>query len=453
MLLAKTFMPLFGPLGWISLMLLLGVLLRAKIKIFQTLLFPASLIGGVIGFILINAGWVAVTHETFTVIALHLFTIGFISIGLTGTDAKTNDSTSRKVIFRGGLWMALIFIICSNIQTVTGMGILFGLNKVLPPIWEGVGTLLGVGFTQGPGQAVNLASVWQSAYKIPNAVSIGLTFAAVGFFVAAAFGVPLANWGLKKGLAANASGEIANDFRVGIANKDEGLEAGKQTMHASNIDTFAFQLAIILGIYLLTFFEAGLFEMVLPKVIKPMGYGMTFFLGMINGMIVRVILSRLKISHIIDNNVQRRLTGTTVDFMIVATMMAVKIATVWIYIIPITLMCVVAAVLTFYFITYFGKRNGSYPLERSLAMLGYCTGTAATGLLLLRIVDPQFKTPVALEMGLMNIFAIPFGLHMLFVGYPLPVFGALTGFMVHFATMVVLIVLLKVFKFWNKPAW
>jgi ESS family glutamate:Na+ symporter len=31
----------------------------------------------------------------------------------------------------------------------------------------------------------------------------------------------------------------------------------------------------------------------------------------------------------------------------------------------------------------------------------------ACGLMLLRIVDPEFKTPVARELGFMNIFAVP----------------------------------------------
>lgn len=452
-MLAKTFMPLFGPLGWISIMLLLGVILRAKIKLFQTLLFPASLIGGVIGFIVISAGGVNVSHDTFTVIALHLFTIGFISIGLTGTDSKNGDGASRKVIFRGAIWMALIFIMCANIQSITGIGILYGLNQVMDPIWEGVGALVGVGFTQGPGQAVNLAAVWESSYKIPDAVSIGLTFAAVGFFIAAAFGVPLANWGLKKGIATHASGNIPDDFRVGIALKDEGIVAGKQTTHAANIDTFAFQLAIILAIYFVTFIEAGYITDLFPKVFKPMGYGLTFFWGMLNAIIVRLILAKFKIVFTIDNNVQRRITGTTVDFMIVATMMAVQIGIIWHYIIPISLICTVAAAFTFLIATYFGKRNGGYPLERTLAMLGYCTGTAATGLLLLRIVDPEFKSPVAMEMGLMNIFCLFFGLHLSFVGYPLPDFGAFTGLLVHAGTFVVMLFFLKIFKFWNKPAW
>jgi ESS family glutamate:Na+ symporter len=41
------------------------------------------------------------------------------------------------------------------------------------------------------------------------------------------------------------------------------------------------------------------------------------------------------------------------------------------------------------------------------AIYGVVTGTVSSGLLLLRIVDPEFKTPVAMEIGIMNLFMIP----------------------------------------------
>ena len=53
----STFYPYLGALGWTGLFLLIGTIIRAKVKFFQTFLFPASLIGGIIGFFVLNAGW------------------------------------------------------------------------------------------------------------------------------------------------------------------------------------------------------------------------------------------------------------------------------------------------------------------------------------------------------------------------------------------------------------
>lgn len=43
--------------GLLSLMLLIGTLLRAKVKLFQDYLVPASIIGGLIGFAIVSTGW------------------------------------------------------------------------------------------------------------------------------------------------------------------------------------------------------------------------------------------------------------------------------------------------------------------------------------------------------------------------------------------------------------
>ena len=60
--LEQSFMPYLIGFGWMAGLLLLGTLLRAKIKIFQKYLFPSSLIAGLIGFILMSLGWVGVPH-------------------------------------------------------------------------------------------------------------------------------------------------------------------------------------------------------------------------------------------------------------------------------------------------------------------------------------------------------------------------------------------------------
>jgi ESS family glutamate:Na+ symporter len=58
-------------------------------------------------------------------------------------------------------------------------------------------------------------------------------------------------------------------------------------------------------------------------------------------------------------------------------------------------------------VLYLGKRTTSYNLERSVAIYGTVTGTVSCGLLLLRIADPDFSTPVVIEIALMNVISIP----------------------------------------------
>ncbi len=450
-MLEKSFMPLLTALGWISLMLLLGVVLRAKVKAFQSFLFPACLIGGVIGFVIISVGWCSIDKNIFTLIAFHLFSLGFTSLGLTGGSGRGK----AKRVIKGGVWIALLWTTCLSIQSLAGGGLLFGFNAIMDPIYEGLGFLCAHGYSQGPGQTLAIAAVWQDSFNIPGAVSIGLTFSAAGFFIAALVGVPIANWGVRKGLAANAPRDLPEDFLKGIYNKNRNIEAGKQTTHPANIDVFAFQMAVLFGIYFLTYIQCGFLKMIFPDVMKPLTYGYIFLYGLINAMIVRLILNKFGFGYLIDNAVQQRITGSSIDFMIIATMMAINIATIWKYIIPVITISIICAVATFWIVIYFGRRAGELPLERTLAVFGYCTGTAASGLLLLRIVDPDFKTSVAMEIGLMNIF-VPFtSVHIIFLhgalpGSPISV-AQMLG--IHLLTAATMLILMKVFKMWKKPAW
>ncbi|NQU63138.1 MAG: hypothetical protein HQ517_02480 [SAR324 cluster bacterium] len=451
-MLANSFMPLMVGLGWLSLLLLLGVVLRAKVGFLQKYLFPASLIGGVFGFIIINVGWTSLDHTVFTLIAYHLFSLGFISIGLTGTDSI---GSSPKKIFRGGLWLAIIFIFSICIQGILGIAVLSVFNRFMEPIYLGIGSLVGSGFAQGPGQVVALAVTWESTYKIPHAVSIGLTFAAFGFLIAALIGVPLANWGVRKGLTVSAPKDLPREFTVGIFEAGQGTEAGHQTTHPANIDTFAFQLSLVFGTYFLTYLECSYLYTILPKVLQAMTFGFAFFYGLVNALLIRLIMKKLKLDHLIDNNVQRRITGTSVDFMIVATLMAVKLTVVLAYIVPIITISAVVTIATFSYVLYLGRRCGveDYSFERTLAIFGTMTGTVASGLLLLRIVDPDFKSPIATELGICGMMGLIFGLHIAFFTYPQPEIGIQKWLIVVAITAVVMLTFLKVFKLWKKKAW
>jgi len=84
---------------------------------------------------------------------------------------------------------------------------------------------------------------------------------------------------------------------------------------------------------------------------------------------------------------------------------------------------------------------------------GAVTGTVSCGLLLLRIADPEFKTPVAIEIAIMNVFSIPLiGVCLVLVNGPVW-WQWSTGLtvLVFVGIMVVALALLKILKLWVKP--
>jgi ESS family glutamate:Na+ symporter len=60
-------------------------------------------------------------------------------------------------------------------------------------------------------------------------------------------------------------------------------------------------------------------------------------------------------------------------------------------------------VTTFFYIWYFGRKLTELAPERMVAQLGCCTGATANGLLLLRILDPDYTTSVSMELAFFNV--------------------------------------------------
>lgn len=89
--------------------------------------------------------------------------------------------------------------------------------------------------------------------------------------------------------------------------------------------------------------------------------------------------------------------------MIAAAFMAVQLAVVGKWMVPILIVCVVVGIVTFLMCWFFSSRiGGHYDFERLLGVWGCATGTCPSGIALIRIVDPQLRTTVASEMGSMN---------------------------------------------------
>jgi ESS family glutamate:Na+ symporter len=423
-MLEQSFMPYLVAFGWVSALLLVGTFLRAKVGFFQKFLVPSSLIGGLIGFILMSLGWVgipsvekswlAIDPKVFSLIAFHLFSFSFIAIGLISGGGSAG--ASKKQIFWGSLWQWGMFIMLLCLQSMIGYFIFVGYNGISgADFYAPLGMLTGHGFAQGPGQALAISGVWQNTFKVEDALTIGLALAAVGFFVAAFVGVPLANRGIRKGLAAYSSGDIPPEFRIGLMHSDSNQPIGRHTTHPGNIDTVAFHLAIMGMTYLLGYYFTYILKyFILPKALGAITFGFIFFWGMIVAILVRLVLNKTGVGKYIDDNQVRRLTGTCVDFLVVAVLMAIQIGIVWKYIVPLAATMVLAALVTVLLVVFFGKKLAKFGFERIVLLTGQCTGTTPSGLMLLRILDPEFKTPVAVEAGLMNMFGLVLGIHLMF---------------------------------------
>ena len=153
---------------------------------------------------------------------------------------------------------------------------------------------------------------------------------------------------------------------------------------------------------------------------------------MMAAMLVRKGMQRLNCVHLLDEGSVRRMTNTCVDFMICAVFMGIKPTALTSVGIPFFVSIVIASFLTLWACLWFGRRAPALGFARAVTMFGYCTGTGASGLMLLRLVDPEYATPVALEVGLMGLVTFvvfkPISLCMPFAAAPdFPMFWIFVG--------------------------
>ncbi|MFT7653808.1 MAG: ESS family glutamate:Na+ symporter [Limisphaerales bacterium] len=428
--------------AFLGCMLLVGTVLRANVGFLRNALVPASLIGGVLGFVLISLG-LAYGYESadFNVFTFHFFTLSFMSLVL----ARGEKTTGSKVV-AGGSWLSLVWVMSLVLQALIGLTVIVGYNMVAgEPLSEYLGLLVTHGFTQGPGQALALGGIWENEMGITHAVNFGLIYASVGFIVAFSIGVPVARWAVRNGLNANKNARIDRDFVTGILSPEARLSAGQQVTHPANVDSLGFHLAILGVAYLLTDgYITFMGSMVANIDLSPLNltvifsHNLFFFHGLIICVILRALLNRFGLGHFIDDDTQRRITGSSVDFMVVATIMSIKFALLAEFIVPIVAVCLAVSVGTALLCYVFGRRLSEHGVERALTAFGCCCGSTGSGILLLRMLDPDLSTPIARELAFFNIAIMFFGFHILTIMSPiLPNLGLGLVVIVYAATFVI----------------
>ncbi|MGF7184226.1 ESS family glutamate:Na+ symporter [Desulfitispora alkaliphila] len=439
--------------GWISLALVVGTVLRSKISFLQSMLVPSCVIGGLVGFVLINTGIIHVPAELLSIIAFQLFVISFISIGLTDVERQhTNQSNILgKNLIKGAIWMAVVWQVILIAQSIVGVGTIMVAKLFGSSMDPYYGFLLPFGFAQGPGQAVAFGTMFEG-FGYENAAYVGLTISAIGFLLAFLVGVPLARLGIVRGLAKNA-GNISEDLLKGYFPKERQKESmGYLTFHNANIETLAFHFALIMITYLIAYSSLNWIAELIPSMLGTIILGILFVWGLLTGYLVKWIMRKFKVAQVHSNDIQKKITGWFTDYLIVCTFMTVQLSILkeWISLIIIT--CLVGGLATALIAFYFGQRTGlSSDFERSVGLYGMATGTVPSGIALVRIMDPNFKTTICVEFGIMQAVGLVSLVYLSLILKPVVSGWSLEWTMLALvACLIPLLIILKVFKLWVK---
>jgi ESS family glutamate:Na+ symporter len=117
---------------------------------------------------------------------------------------------------------------------------------------------------------------------------------------------------------------------------------------------------------------------------------------MIGGVLLQAAARICRIDLLVDREQMQRVSGAALDYLSLSAVATIQLSVVAENWLPLTIMVVAGLVWTVFSVLYFSPRMFSEAwFERGIAEFGQASGVTATGLLLLRTVDPENKTSAA----------------------------------------------------------
>ncbi len=401
-------------IGILMLILLVGNMLRRKIGFIRRSLLPTAVIGGFIVFGLKFYPPFANLIDTAFMEGLtyHTLGLGFICMALKMADDKTKSSTSAVV--NTGILTVNTYLIQA---IVGGITTLILSATIMATLFPASGLLLPMGFGQGPGQALNFGKVYEEL-GFDGGVSFGLSVASVGFICACLIGVIAIRILVHKGkiVRAEAISESKYVSEQEVSNPNE-------IPLSESVDKLTMQVVMVVGIYFVTYLLMKLASDASVKylgkfganTLRPLIWGFNFLFGTIVAIAFKGIMSVLTkgklMKHQYPNNfLLNRICGLMFDIMIISGVASIEVYDISKYLLPFGIICVLGTIVTYvYLLIVCKKLYPGYAYQMFFAMFGMLTGTASTGMILLREVDPTFETPAANNLVLQNVPAMLFG--------------------------------------------
>ena len=402
---------------------LLGSLLGADVlkKVIPALkksLIPSSVLGGLI-LLVISVCYESISGEIFfnieffggngsgilEILTYHCLALGFIATTLKPSDEKFGKKRTWE-IFNTGVTTVSTYLL----QGILGISITIIAAMISEKIFPAAGVLLPFGFGQGTGQALNYGNIYEMEFGFVGGRSFGLTIAAIGFLSASFGGVIHLNILKKKGV--NYDWDRSDRDAESLNIND--VQGPNEIPMNGTIDKLTMQLVFIGLAYLIAYFAMSGLGTLLSS-FKSVLFGFNFLLGVLAATLIKVINNLLMKKGIVKRQhisgfLMTRLSGFFFDFMIVAGVAAIRINVLKDYWLVIIILSIVGAVTTFVYNHFIAKTLfPEYIEEQFMVMYGMLTGTASTGIVLLREIDPDLKTPASENLVYQSFPAMVFG--------------------------------------------
>ena len=383
----------------LSVLLVAGKILRVQIPLLQKLYLPSSIVGGLLGLLLVTCFREHVPEsltDEMRQMPGFLINVIFATLFLGGGVPKVKNLAASVL---PQLTLAQIVVWG---QYVVGVGLAGFMLVPAFNVSPAFGNLLELGFEGGHGTVGGMSEAFR-AHGWEDGIALGYTVATAGMICGIALGMCLVNWAYARGYIKTVRpfGKRSLSERRGIHPKDARPSAGRQTVLPDSVDSLAWHIAIV-GIAVLIGFgilqglkvaEIALFPGAKTRLF--MGFPM-FPLCMVGGALLQMMAKAVKVDLLVDRDQMMRISGAALDYLALSAVTTIQLSVVAANWMPLTIMVVTGIAWTVFAVMFFSPRLFREAwFERGIAEFGQATGVTATGLLLLRTVDPDSKTIAA----------------------------------------------------------
>ena len=393
-------------------LLVCGKAVRTALPFLRKLYLPSSIVGGALGLIILTSAGSHVPaewHEGWKSIPGFLINIVFATMFI-GKRFPNVRNTGRAVaeqfcfaqIIAWGMYVVglalsvLVFTPCFGVEPAFG-------------------NLLEIGFEGGHGTVGGLTETF-NALGWAEGSDLGYTMATIGMVIGITVGMTLVNWAVRKGYVTNVRtfSELSEVEQRGFYPANAQPPAGKQTVLCDSIDSLAWHLAVI---GLAVFVGYGLKSLLvsvgahLPAHVRELRIIESiplFPLCMLGGLFIQMLLVATGLDSLVDRGQVDRIGGASLDFLVVAAVATIRLDFIVKYWQPLVILVVAGVAWSLFGACWLAKRMfGEDWFERAIVEFGQYTGVTATGLLLLRTVDPDSKTSASTVFGCKQLFHEP----------------------------------------------
>jgi ESS family glutamate:Na+ symporter len=393
----------------LGILILIARVIRQKIQWLRSLYIPSSIVAGVLA-LLLGPGVLGAIAGPNSSIANGLFneTIRtvwsqspgiFINVVFAAIFIGETIPSPREIWRKAAPQVAFGQTLAWG-QYVVGLLLVL---LVLTPVFgidPMAGALIEVAFEGGHGTAAGMADTFVQL-GFPEGADLSLGLATVGIVSGIVAGTVLANWGRRNGKLQIDKIDPNQPDQSTLKDDRESREI--QAARANLLrDLLIDPLTLNLGFVALALLIGWLILQGLVAVenltwatqgFKLMAYVPLFPMALIGGLIVQLILERLGLSFLIIRPLIANIAGVALDIVIVTAIATISLKVLGSNIWPFIILSIAGIVWNVWVFLFLGPRLlPSFWFERGIGDMGQSMGVTATGIVLMRMVDPQNKS-------------------------------------------------------------